>query len=89
MSTADDANPCLVLRRVGHTAACCSKIAICNHTDLQSDKEMARTRSVMPNREDVIPASRPSCEELSIADRREAEPVRETEYLAHPNRPYY
>src|SRR5947209_2491558 len=29
----------------------------------------------MPNRADVIPASLLSCEELSIADRREAEPV--------------
>jgi hypothetical protein len=43
------------------------QIAICNHTE-----EMARTRSVMPNREDVIPVNRPSCEEPSGADRREA-----------------
>jgi len=44
----NDANLCAKsLRRVGDTAACCSnKIAICNHTDLQSHKEMARTRSV-------------------------------------------
>ncbi len=37
-----------------------------------------RTRSAMSNREDVIPASRPSCEELSPADRREGEQIPRT-----------